>query len=560
MVASQHTIDYIRPHTDATEGWLRSTAVVRIGILSFVTVGAAFIRAEQGIGLLLLLYCFWFSASIWYLQALYRNVAIGARGTWAQVLVDFVVVAVTVAFTHGPLSFFTFIFVIVVLEAGVLLGLRQGFVVSSLASLYMGALFILGYSDLMSRPESGLEAARGVDTTTFELWYHFLVQCLAFYLTAFISGYWSARVTRLQQFQREILDNMNSGFLITDARGFVIVQNKAADHILQMPPGTAVGRAVQDILRVEGGAECPVTTALRAQRDFSSYEFRVLTYDNRRRLLGLTTNRIQDATGRTSGIIAAFSDLTAMDALRQEMRRQDRMAVVGELAAGVAHEIRNPLAIIRGAVDELAHQMPQEGLPGKLTNMVMRESDHLNEIVSGFLDFAREPVMHRETIDVRDAVREVHDLLERECGADIRVKLDLKCPEYPCWVSADPSKLKQVFMNLGKNALEAIGDAPGNLQMVVANGSGPLEIRFEDSGPGIPPDTMDKIFEPFYTTKSNGVGMGLAVCSRIVTAHDGTIHASSREGGGSVLIIKLPAARMDAPASASYAEGISIGE
>lgn len=557
MVASQHTIDYIRPNTDATEGWLRTTAIVRIGILSFVTVGAAFIRGEQGIGLLLLLYCFWFSASIWYLQALYRDKIIGVHGTWAQVLVDFVVVAVTVAFTHGPLSFFTFIFVIVVLEAGILLGQRQGFIVSSMASVFMGALFLFGYFDLIERPGAGLEGARGVETTTFELWYHFLVQCLAFYLTAFISGYWNARVTRLQQFQREILDNMNSGFIITDSRGFVIVQNKAADHILQMPPGTAVGRPAQDVLRVEGGAECPVTTALRAQRDFSSYEFRVLTHDGRRRLLGLTTNRIQDANRRTSGIIASFSDLTAMDALRQEMRRQDRMAVVGELAAGLAHEIRNPLAIIRGAVDELGHQMPQEGLPGKLTSMVIRESDHLNEIVSGFLDFARDPVMHRELIDLRDAVREVRDLLERECGTANRVTLDLKCPTYPCWVSADASKLKQVFMNLGKNALEALGSKPGKLQMVVQNGSGPLEIRFEDSGPGIPPDTMDKIFEPFYTTKSNGVGMGLAVCSRIVTAHDGTIHASSREGGGSVLIIKLPAARPDLPAAPNFAEGAS---
>lgn len=515
---------------EGPEAWLRYLSIARLGVLFFLATGAAFTRDLMAVEylLLFLLYTFGFATSLLYLRELIRDKVAGKRHTWAQVLVDFSVVAATVSFTGGPTSFFTFMFVIVVLEAGLLLGPPQGFGVSTLASVFM--------IEQMFVPSLGAPTA-----DTFELWYTFLVQCLAFYLTAFISGYWNQRLNRMQQFQREILDNMNSGFLLTDEHGNLTGLNRAAQDILNLPDGGSVGRPVGEVLRVASGAECPVITALRAGRDFTSYEFRAATGGGETRLLGLTTNRVTDSNGEVTGLIASFTDLTEMDAIRQELRRHDRLAAVGELAAGLAHEIRNPVAVIRGAVDEMGSQSDVGDLSAKLRTIAMRESDHLNDIVSGFLDFAREPTLKWETFDLRDTVRDVGGLVEREQDASGDLRIEVRCPDSPCEVSGDPSKIKQVFVNLAKNAVEAMSGS-GTLFLSVMAGPGPIEVRFEDEGPGIEPDKVARIFEPFYTTKESGVGMGLAVCQRIVTAHDGTIHASSREGGGSSMVVRLPAA------------------
>ena len=537
--ASQH----FRPTYDGQEAWLRYAGLARIVVLSFVIVGAAIIRGRLGIFGLLPLYLFWLATSIWYLRALGRQKTLAPRQTWTQLLVDFSMVAVTVALTQGPTSYFTVVFVIVVLEAGVLLAMRQAFIVATLATVFMGAVFF--FYVLTDSPN--LEITQFGNTvrpaSTFELLYNFLVQALAFFLTAFLSGHWNQRITRMVRFQREILDNMNSGFLITDARGTVVVQNRAASHILGLGDAETVGRPIDQILRVASGAECPAVTALRLNRDYTSYEFRAATPGGQSRLLGLTTNRIKDPNGAATGLIISFSDLTAMDELRQEMRRQDRMAVVGELAAGLAHEIRNPVAVIRGAVDEMGDHVQEYPMAARLFAIALRESDHLNDIVTGFLDFAREPEMNRQTFDVREVVHEVAALLQLENYENPRLDVIAACPSEPCFINGDPSQIKQIFVNLGKNAVEAM-EAVGALTIVVAKSGGPVEIRFEDDGPGIAPDKIARIFEPFYTTKRTGVGMGLAVCMRIVTAHDGTLRASSREGGGCSMVVSLPAAKI----------------
>lgn len=531
-MASKDSVDYFRQPYGGPEGWLQYLSVARIGLLAFVTVGSAFIIGQQqGVGYLLFLYIFGFATSIWYLDTLFRNGAVGGLQTWAQVLVDFSVVAVTVAFARGPTSLFTFVFVIVVLEAGLLLGLSQGFVMATFASIFM--LVQMLYPPGLARQIGG-----------FELSYNFLVQCLAFYLTAFISGYWNQRINQMRRFQREILDNMSSGFLITDDHGFLTVLNGAARRILALGASNWGGRHVSEILRVDSGGECPIVTALRSGRDFTSYEFRAVIGEGQSRLLGLTTNRITGADGLATGLIASFTDLTEMDAMRQEMRRQDRMAVVGELAASLAHEIRNPVAVIRGAVDELGSNTSPEELREKLCAIAIRESDHLNEIVSGFLDFARQPRLKRETFDLRDMVVEVSELVRREYDFPAALTIDVDCPDEACIVSADPSQIKQVFVNLANNAVEAM-EREGTLSISVTQTSGPIEVRFDDEGPGVAPDEVARIFEPFYTTKESGVGMGLAVCLRLITAHDGVIRAYSREGGGCSMIVRLPPAQVE---------------
>jgi two-component system, NtrC family, sensor histidine kinase PilS len=521
-------LDYLRPSYDGPATWLWFVGVARIGMLLVVAVGAQLVADEQEVfrHLLTAIYVAASASSVWYLIALKRGNSVPAILTWTQVLVDFGVVAATISYTGGHASFFTFLLVIVILEAGVLMGLMQGFVFATMASVYMlYQVFITADS----APDQ------------FAHWYHYLIQGLAFFFTAFISGYWNQRVNRMKQFQREILDNMNSGFLITDAKGLVVAMNKAACGILDLVEENVAGRHVDGIIVPESGAECPVTTALRLKKDFTSYEFYTQSGHDDSRLLGLTTNRIRDAHGHLTGLIASFIDLTEMARMRKELQQQDRMAVIGELSAGLAHEIRNPVASIRGSMDELQRNIESQELVERLAAIAVRESDHLNEIVTGFLDFARDPSRRYSLFDVRDVAREVEEQLLRKYDGEGELGITLLATSEPCLLMGDKTQIWQVFTNLGQNAIEAM-EISGALEIVVDNneGRGPIEICFNDNGPGISPDKVSRIFEPFYTEKARGVGMGLAICMRMITAHDGTIQAASRPGGGTAMSVRLP--------------------
>lgn len=503
-----------------------SIGAVRIGLMSFVAAGAFLVGdlEQTGARYLLPFYLFGFTTAIWSFFAV-RDVDTAPRPMmWAQVLVDMGVVAATINFTGGSESFFTFLFVVVILEAGLLLGLSQGFLVAGLA---VGAM--LTQIQLSSEPR------------TINTWYNFFIQALAYFLTASISGYWNQQLRRLQQFQREILDNMNNGFMIVDRTGGISALNTAGLRILGLSESEGIGQSVTDVLQAESGGECPVITALRSGRDFTRYEFRCKTTEGPNRLLGLSTSRVLDWRQRDSGLIASFSDLTEMDAMRNELQRHDRMAAVGELAAGLAHEIRNPVAAIRGAVDELRTGVERPSLVRKLADIALRESDHLNKIISDFLDFARKPTVHRDEFNLSGLVDEVAELTRREFDAE-RLQIDVDHSVDPVAVSGDRSQVKQVFINLAKNGAEAM-HGKGRLSITMTANTTWVEVRFEDEGEGIPPDMIANVFEPFYTTKDEGVGMGLAISQRIITSHDGVIHATPREGGGTTMRVRLPVAQ-----------------
>lgn len=528
-----------RPSQSALGPWQAVIGVVRVAAICVIAAGTLYF-GEFGANESVYLsgfYLFGLVCSAGYLMAVRHDRRVNHLLTWTQVLVDLGVVVAAVSFTGGLGSLYTFLFVLIVLEAGILLGLIQGFVFATLCAGIMGALVLMRSVPAVELPD----AAQWFNQDRYTLWYGYLLQVLAYYLTASISGYWNQQLHRLQQFQREILDNMNNGFLIADLSGTIRVVNKAAERILNLSEDKTIGQPVQDVLRVASGEECPVITALRSERDFTRYEYTGLLNNGKTMLLGLSTSRIYDWRGRMTGIIVSFSDLTELEQMRQELKRHDRLSIVGELAAGLAHEIRNPVAAIRGAVDELSTSMEQPKVAGKLLAIALRESDQLNAIVSDFLDFARKPRMRRDVFDVRGLIDEVQDFTQRKYGDEPGFTIVTDMPDEVCPVSGDRTQIRQVFVNLAKNAVEAM-EEKGRLLIVVSMGLTSVEVRFDDEGPGVDPDKVARIFEPFYTTKDSGVGMGLAICLRIVSAHDGTIRAASREGGGASMSVRLPRA------------------
>ncbi|MBI2424866.1 MAG: PAS domain S-box protein [Candidatus Hydrogenedentes bacterium] len=526
----RYLTEFLRPSYDGPVTWLWFVGSSRIALLVIVVLGTQLLTARDGLSVVLVgIYLGALASSLWYLIAVSRQQrVIPPVLTWTQVLVDFSVVAVTISYTDGQSSYFTFLLVIVILEAGVLMGLIQGFVFATLSTAFM---FFQALWSIPHEPDPLL------------LWYNFLIQGIAFFFTAFISGYWNQRVSRMKQFQREILDNMNSGFLITDDKGIVVAINHSACAILNLKESNVAGLHVDGVMRPDSATECPVTTALRSGRDFTSYEFYAETGGTAPKLLGLTTNRISDSHGHVTGLIASFVDLTEMARMRGELQRQDRMAAIGELSAGLAHEIRNPVASIRGAMEELAVNLEHPDMIPRLARIAIRESDHLNEIVTGFLDFAKKPSRGYELVELRTLLHDVKAKMMRLFGESGNLRINLDLPGRPCEVLGDGTKIHQVFDNLAQNAIEAMG-SQGALEMRVVQHAdgGPVEIHFEDTGPGIAPDKVARIFEPFYTEKPSGVGMGLAICMRIITAHDGIIQVASRPGGGTAMIVRLPQA------------------
>lgn len=509
--------------------WLWIVGIGRIFVLFLVTAGFYLYLNPSFFYFFLPIYVVALILSIWHLYELYKGSQRLNFLLWAQMFVDFGIVCATISITEGYASSFTFLLVIVIMEAGFLLGIYQGFLFALFSTVFMGLQFAL---------EGNLSLA------SLQYWYSFLIQAMSFIFTGFISGYWNQRVSILKQFQQDILNNMNSGFLITDANGIVRSLNRAGCRIFEVDEEDIIGKHVEGLIKTISEFECPITTALRLNRDFSSYEFYIYTPTSRKqKLIGLTTNRLLDPKGRVIALIASCSDLSELDQIRQDLRRHDRLAAIGEQLAGLAHEIRNPVASIRGAVAEITKNMDNRDILNRLSSIAVRECDRLNYIITSFLNFAREPSQNKEIINLPELLIRFVEQFKNSIPQDKRyeVELIIEPQTKDCKIKGDDEQIILVFQNLAQNAIEAMYEG-GKLTIILTGEEekGPIEIHFKDEGTGISPEKITRIFDPFYTEKKHGIGMGLTISLRIISAHDGTIHVASNLKKGTTMIVRLP--------------------
>jgi len=270
-----------------------------------------------------------------------------------QVMLDVVMVTALVYFTGGVTSLLALVYIIVVLEAGILLSHFDSLMVATVSSLAM--LVMLALSNLgINWPQHIAGPTRvAYGASEVGLWLDVVVYVFAFYLTAFVSGYWSFKFRRMLDFQRSLLNYLNSGFLIVDRDGLIRTFNHAAQDMLGYSLPAAMNRPVAEILRAGPDMEHPVEVTLRTGTELTRHEFTGYRRDGSKLPMGITTSVIRDRHGRIEGVIASFADMTDLEHVRRELQQQDRLAAIGRLAAGLAHEIRNPVASIRGAVEEL---------------------------------------------------------------------------------------------------------------------------------------------------------------------------------------------------------------
>jgi two-component system sensor histidine kinase PilS (NtrC family) len=263
--------------------------------------------------------------------------------------------------------------------------------------------------------------------------------------------------------------------------------------------------------------------------------------------IGYNISQLFSENNERSGLIITFQDLTEIRSMEESIKRKDRLAAVGRVGAGLAHEIRNPLGAMRGAIQVLESNTPPESMQADLMKIILRESDRLNSIITNFLSYAKPKVGSFTEIDACEAIRDTVKLLRHSPDVTEQHVLRESLPLNPVFVSADTTQLKQVFWNLARNAINAMpekGELTIKLETIPNNR---VQIVFEDTGVGMSPEQVERLFEPFSNSTSGGTGLGLSIVYQIIRDHDGIINVRSFEGEGTVITIVLPRASVSSP-------------
>jgi two-component system, NtrC family, sensor histidine kinase PilS len=474
------------------------------------------------------------------------------RVAWGVLVTDVALCAGIMYFSGGVDGQFTTVFCLAIAAAAFLLAMPGGLVIAVLSSACFVALQILEAQGVLAPPGKE-ELARADTSGLIDAYMHVSM----FLLVGTVGGYLADRIklkgralesaeTALEQLRVDtnyILENMSSGVLVVDTAGRVVTMNAAAEEIIEVRKDDVMDREIEFAL----GSRTPdlaheLALALKSDRGKSRQEIASHTKSGRYRPLGISISLLTDGDGHRRGLIAVFQDLTEVHEMRERVRKADRLAAIGELSAGIAHELRNPLASISGSIEMLYQELTLDGEDKRLMELIMRESDRLDRIISDFLEFARLRSPRRTPTRVEKSLSETLLLVRKNTEKSEGIAIHLECAEGLPTVYMDDEQMRQVFMNLAVNACEAM-TGNGRLEVVAGQGDeDTVRVAFCDSGPGIHAE-MERFFEPFFTTKDGGTGLGLAIANKIVAAHGGSIRFRNRASGGAVFEITLPVGR-----------------
>jgi signal transduction histidine kinase len=347
------------------------------------------------------------------------------------------------------------------------------------------------------------------------------------------------RADRHRGYSDFLLRSMTTGVIGVDFAGRFTRVNPAALEILDLP-ADAGSEGTGTILDRDHPIMGLLDDTLAGRAVQPLQEIRLQTSAGRQKWVGIHTAPLHDLDGVLIGASALLTDLTAVRKLQEEVRRKDRLAAIGQLTAGIAHEIRNPLAAIEGFSELLVRRIQDDG-SRTLLDEIVQEVRHLNRIVSDFLTFAREPQLHREPTDVAALIDGTVTFLVSTHPQPISLKWTPPAQLAP--VMLDPNEFRRALVNLIRNALEAMPSG-GTLEVTVDLTEEWLTVTVRDSGPGIPEHVKDQIFTPFFTTKDQGTGLGLAIAHKIVEGHRGVIEVDTAPGVGSAFTIRIPSERV----------------
>ena len=478
-----------------------------------------------------------------------RRISDPVRFADIQIGVDLVLVTLLVHATGGAQSGYTFLYLVDVVAVS---ALPKGFGAASVSlasALLFVSISLLGYLKILP-PITG-QTVFPWDLTREELVFRIVI-FLAGLISVGSLGVSLARQRRkagerlamhqqmvgdLASLHQNTIRCLSSGLVTTTLDGTITTMNDAACDILGLTDGPPIGQKLVsripslDVVLSKAGA---LGRVLRDEVD-------AVRADGIERCLGLSATPLSDHTGNVIGRVIHFQDLTELRHMEQAVARAEHLAGIGRLAANIAHEIRNPLASISGAVEVLKSMPGADAETRNLVDIAVREVDRVNALISNLLDYARPRSEDRQRLDLGEMVSEIAKIFEQERRTkDVRLQLHTQTG---VWVEAASGQMQQVLWNLLRNAVEAMPEG-GTIYLAAAqrNTSPPEAILMvRDTGVGIARDDIDHIFEPFFSRKAGGTGLGLATTARIVEDHKGTIDVLSQRGKGTTFTIRLPA-------------------
>ncbi len=346
-------------------------------------------------------------------------------------------------------------------------------------------------------------------------------------------------LANLQAFNERIIESIHSGLVTTDIHGKILSFNRAAEELTGYKSAQVMNKNFQELFpevtqEVSFGSD--MSNIVKARRFTTVCN----SAHGKQMHLGMTASPLSSETGEMRGLVFSFQDLTEIIKLEQEVRRRDRLAAMGKMAAGIAHEIRNPLAAMRGSIQLLQSELELSEDQAYLMTIVLRESDRLDKIVSDFLAYARPSPINLVDFDLVGMVSETVSLLRysAEYNDSHRIVTDL--PKKSMQIKADPNQIRQVIWNLTRNALQAMPDG-GVLTLSVRElEQDELVISVKDTGVGMREVDMERMFEPFNSSRQGGTGLGLAIVYQIVSDHNGQISVESKPDRGTTFTVRLP--------------------
>ena len=469
------------------------------------------------------------------------------RFAYVQIGIDLCIATLLVHVTGGAQSAYTFFYPVSIIGAATV-RYRRGAVVTALTSVGLyAAISMLGWFELLPIPEgqrilphemSALVLARsmGLNFAAFGA-VGFLAINLGGQLARTSASLESERTAAadLYTLHEDIVRGLTSGLITVDARGTVLTLNQAAREILMVPAGAAPGRplaALATPMAEALDALDPRESARRIEVDHTLESGRTLH-------LGITVSPLVDHTDRVHGRIINFQDLSEMREMELQVKQAERLATIGTIAAGVAHELRNPLASISGSIELLRSGAEDPADSAALMDIVTREVGRLDSLISELLEYTNPRPRQAVRFDLVELIRETLRVFSQDKKVE-GVSVELETRDQPIHVTADPAKLRQVLWNLLRNAVEAARAGGGTVAVELSRSQEQALIDISDDGPGIAGDAVARIFEPFYTTRSGGTGLGLAIVRNIVSDHGGDIDVETEVGRGSRFSVSLP--------------------